>query len=850
MIEKPGKSILLIFFILFAGLTLKAQEGYSISGKVIDAGTKEPLAFVNIIIPGTRTGISTDIDGKFTMHADRPIRSIMLTYVGYYPLSYTIPSNNTENLVISLTHKTYDLNEVTILPTVNPAHRIIDSVLANRYQNDPEKLRSFSYTSYEKTIFTAKLDTVVKTSKDSAGSWQRDTLAFPPPDTISGVIVNDTTISDSSMTQLKDFFSKQDIAIMETVVERKFMAPDKNYENVKANRVSGFQDPIFVFLVSQIQSTSFYHEFFQILNKSYINPISNGSINKYIFILEDTLYTARGDSVFIISYRPRPNTNFDGLEGVLYINSNKWAIQNAIARPARNEGLSIKIQQKYEYIDNEQWFPVQLNTDVILPGMAITAGNVSARFVGISKSYIRDIVLNPELVRRQFATLGVDVDPSSNEKPESFWNAYRVDSLSAKDRQTYHFLDSIGKEAHFDKIANSFETLMNGRIPYKFIDIDLDKIFKYNSYEGLYLGLGLHTNDKLSRIFKVGGYWGYGFHDKSAKYGGDVSLVLDRRNEITWGGLYSFDLEETGGVRFFDDNDNFLTGENWRNFLIQNRNPTRNISTTLGFRLFRDFKFGLGFSVITKDATDGYQYMVSQGEGPVVTQDQFRFTEVSAGFRFAFREKFIITKRTRMSLGTKYPVLWLQYTHGINGIFDGEYDYNRIDMKLEKSFYTKYLGKTSFMLKGGYIDRAIPATDLFNGNGSYRFFTIFAANSFATMRMNEFMSDRYVALYFTHNFGTLLKRWKKFEPELLIATNATFGWLKYNENHLNINYKTLDKGYYESGFLINNLLNLRIYSLGVGAYYRWGPYSYQRFEDNLALKISITFPIGAIGGGN
>jgi hypothetical protein len=848
MISQPGKFILLISILLIS-FSIKAQQSYSISGKVIDAGTKEPLAFVNIIIPGTRSGISTDIDGKFLLQSPAPINSIRLSYVGYYPLQYSIPNGKNENLIITLHRKTFDLNEVIILPTINPAHRIIDSVLANRYQNDPEKLKSFSYTSYEKTIFTARLDTVTRVYKDSTDSWQRDTLAFPPPDT-TGIMVNDTTISDSSMTQLKDFFSKQDIAIMETVVERKFMAPDKNYENVKANRISGFQDPIFVFLVSQIQSTSFYHEFFQILDKSYINPISNGSENKYIFILEDTLYTSRGDSVFIISYRPRPNTNFDGLEGVLYINSNKWAIQNAIARPARPEGLTIKIQQKYEFIDNKQWFPVQLNTDVILPGMAITAGNVSARFVGISKSYIRDIVLNPELVRRQFATLGVDVDPSSNQKPESFWNAYRVDSLSAKDRQTYHFLDSIGKKAHFDKIANSFETLINGRIPYKFIDIDLDKIIKYNSYEGLYLGLGLHTNDKFSRIFKVGGYWGYGFHDKSAKYGGDASVLLDRRNEVSAGVQYSFDLEETGGVRFFDDNDNFLTGENWRNFLIQHMNPTRDISTTLGFRLFRDFKFGLGFSVVTKDATEGYQYMVTQGEGAVVTQDQFRFTEVSAGFRFAFREKFIITKRTRMSLGTKYPILWLQYTKGINGLIDGEYDYNKVDVKLEKSFYTKYLGKTSFVLKGGFVDRAIPATDLYNGNGSYRFFTIFAPNSFAAMRMNEFLSDRYVALYFTHNFGKLLKRWKKFEPEVLISTNATFGWLKYNENHLNINYKTLEKGYYESGFLINNLLNLRIYSLGVGAYYRWGPYSYPRFEDNVALKVSITFPVGAIGSNN
>lgn len=832
MISQPGKFFLLIFFLAFISLNLKAQQTYTISGKVIDAETKEPLAFVNIIQPGTRTGISTDIDGKFSLRSSRPIESIQLTYVGYNLLNFAIPENKKENLIISLQRKTFDLNEVVIFPTINPAHRIIDSVLANRYQNDPEKLKTFSYTSYEKTIFTAQLDTVLVVKPDT-----------------NAVAISDTIISDSSMAKLKDFFSQQDIAIMEAVVERKFMAPDRNYENVKANRISGFQDPIFVFLVSQVQSTSFYHEFFQILDKRYINPISNGSENKYIFILEDTLYTERLDTVFIISYRPKPNTNFDGLEGVLYINSNKWAIQNAIARPARVEGPSIKIQQMYEYIDDEQWFPVQLNTDIIMSGMEIRAGNARARLVGIGKSYIRDIVLNPELVRRQFATLGVDVDPASNEKPDSFWNSYRLDSLSERDHRTYNYLDSIGREANFDKIANSFETLMSGRIPYKFIDIDLDRIIKYNSYQGLYLGLGVHTNDRLSRQFKLGGYWGYGFGDKSDKYGGDVSVVLNRRNEVTWGAQYNFDLQETGGVHFFDDNENFLTGENWRNFLIQRMNPTQNLSTTIGFRLLRDFKFGLGFKVITKEASDGYRYLMAQ-EGPTVTQDEFRFTEVSAGFRFAFREEFIMTKRARLSLGTKYPVLWLEYTHGIDGLFDGEYAFSRIDLKIEKLFYTKYLGKTSLVLKGGFIDRALPAANLYNGNGSYRFFTIFAPYSFATMKMNEFLSDRYVALYFTHNFGKLLKRWKKFQPEFLISTNATFGWLRYNENHLNINYKTLEKGFYESGFLINNLLNLRIYSLGIGAYYRWGPYSYNMFKDNIALKVSITFPLGSIGSNN
>ncbi len=831
------KTTLLLLFCLLA-FALKAQHDFTVSGRVIDAETKEPLAFVNILLTGTKTGVSSDIDGKFTLHSSRPIEMIQLTYVGYIPLTFTIPEGKTENLVIKLNKKTFDLKEVVILPTINPAHRIIDSVLANRKRNDPEQMKTFAYTSYEKTIFTAQLDTLTQAQLDSISQLQPDSTR---------AAVADTAISDSSMLELKDFFSKQDIAIMENVVERKFMAPDRNYENVKATRISGFQDPIFVFLVSQIQSTSFYRETFNILDKSYINPISNGSKNKYIFIIEDTLYTEMLDSVFIISYRPRPSTNFDGLEGLLYINSRHWAIQNAIARPSRSEGLTIRIQQMYEFIDSTQWFPVQLNTDIIMPGMEIRAGAARARFVGIGKSYIRDIELNPELVRRQFAVLGVDVDPDSHQKPDTFWNLYRLDTLSERDRRTYAFLDSIGREANFDRFTRTFETLLNGRIPLKFIDIDLDKIVKYDAYQGFYLGIGAHTNDKLSRAFKIGGYWGYGFKDDDAKFGADAQVTLNRRHEVTLGASFYDDLTETAGTRFFDDKDNFLTGENWRGFLVNRKNHTQDISATLGFRLLRDFKFGVGFHTNNKESPDDYRFEQIVDD-KIFLDNDFYFTELTLGFRFAFREEFIVTKRSRMSLGTKYPVVWFQYTRGFDNFeaLGGEYSYNRFDLKIEKSFYFKYLGRTSLQLRAGYIDRAIPESNLFNGNESYRFFTIFASNSFATMRMNEFLSDRYAALYITHNFGKLLQRWEKFQPEFLLSTNLAFGDLKYKENHKNLNYKTLNRGYFESGFLINNLLNLRIYSLGVGAFYRWGPYTFPMFKDNIALKVSITFPIGSM----
>ncbi len=51
---------------------------------------------------------------------------------------------------------------------------------------------------------------------------------------------------------------------------------------------------------------------------------------------------------------------------------------------------------------------------------------------------------------------------------------------------------------------------------------------------------------------------------------------------------------------------------------------------------------------------------------------------------------------------------------------------------------------------------------------AYREFTIYAPNSFGTMRMNEFLSNKYVAMYFVHDFGNCLGRAKNLNPNLLL----------------------------------------------------------------------------------
>jgi hypothetical protein len=126
--------------------------------------------------------------------------------------------------------------------------------------------------------------------------------------------------------------------------------------------------------------------------------------------------------------------------------------------------------------------------------------------------------------------------------------------------------------------------------------------------------------------------------------------------------------------------------------------------------------------------------------------------------------------------------------------------------------------------------------------GSYKPFTLEAEQSFGTMRLNEFLSDRFMSFFIKQDFGKLLfKPRGKFQPEVALIQNLGFGRLKNSGPHENITYNTMEKGYFEAGLLINNILRVQLFRYGIGVLYRYGPYAFDKTIDNFAFKLSLQF---------
>lgn len=783
-------------------------------GIVADADSKEVLAFVNLISSDGRFGTASDIDGKFSIVLPSNVDSLRFSYLGY-ATKYVSTKMLKGPKTIYLQSLAYDLNEYVVFPGPNPAHRIILNAVRNRDINDPQKLSSYAYTTYDKMVITIDTsEVVVDTSRQ----------------------INDT------IRGLREFFKTKDLFLMETAVEKKYMAPNKSNEKVIATKVSGLKDPMMVFLVSQIQSTSFYAEIIRIANKNYINPISKGSINKYYFQIEDTLYSAPNDTIYTISYRPKRQTNFEGLQGVLNISTNKWAIVNVKASPAKETiGIAVQIQQKYEQIE-EHWFPVQLNTNISFDALSVGSGGQQGRLLGIGKSYIKDIQLNPDLVKKAFSHIEIEIDPNASYLKEKQWENYRVDSLSSRDMQTYLFMDSVGKAAEFDKKLKELETILTGRLSWGYFDLLLDRFVGYNSFEGFWFGLGAKTNARFSEKLNLGGYYAYSLKDNKNKLGLNASLLVRKAKEYRIYIAYQSDNIESANVSFYKDETSIFDDLAFQKYFINRMNYTKRKELGFSGRMLKYFQVSEGISQENIESEGAYLF---QRPADLVPIGDFKTTELRFQMRFAFKEKYFNNGRMLLSMGTKYPVFWFNYTQGVSYLFKGDFNYTKVDIQLRDSFYTKYLGETKINLKAGYVLGDVPYAKLYAGGGTYSAFTIFAPESFATMRPNEFLSDAYVSLFLRHNFGSLLFKGERFKPEFELLSNFSIGWLKHPEYHQNISFKTLEKGYFESGLLINNLIKLYAFNLGVGAIYRYGPNSYSDFKDNISYKLTLSMPLKA-----
>lgn len=94
---KSKVTSLLLMLLLFPVISVMAQTS-TVKGIVTDT-SGEPLIGVSVIVEGTSFGTQTNIDGEFTIKANTGDK-LNFTYIGYRPVTLTVPANGKVDLVM------------------------------------------------------------------------------------------------------------------------------------------------------------------------------------------------------------------------------------------------------------------------------------------------------------------------------------------------------------------------------------------------------------------------------------------------------------------------------------------------------------------------------------------------------------------------------------------------------------------------------------------------------------------------------------------------------------------------------------------------------------------------------
>ncbi len=799
-----------LIILLLNSFNLLAQNNYSFNGKITDSDG-EALAFVAVIPNEDVTkGVLSDIEGRFLITLKIPINSLTFRAVGLQ--LFKLETNNLEKKgPLSITLKKADnlINEFTISAGENPADRLMRRVIANRNKNNPEKLNTFQCKTYNKmAIELVPNDSVFKKIIAKEDTSKKG---------IKNLIKNFKNIDSTA--------EKQQSFLMETVTERRFRFPNDNFERVILNRVSGFPSTGIVALSNMVQPFSFYGDFLHLIDKDYVNPVSIGSPNLYFFNIEDTLYQGV-DTIFLISFHPKKGRIFEGLTGLLHINSNNWAVQNVQAKPTNTTQSTLKIEQQYHFDTTAlHWFPEQLNFEWTFP-------KYPNPFLGmrvIGRSYVSAVSINPPLKQRDFnPEMPLIIEDSAYNQPEIAWLPYRkIAPLSIRELRTYEMMDSVAEKRHFAAWARGLEVLTSGKLPIKNsgISLDLPKLINFNNYEKVRFGIGLTTAQMraLSRPkpWELGSYVGYGIRDSAWKYGGYLKLRLAQGSQTSLQFNYSNDIREPGAPSELE-----AAALVSRGFYAKYYDTQKELSAIFSSKINK--RLYLKLTAQQSLITPNYNYSFVKNNGEIATN--FRFAEITTYLKYVFNEQNPSLFGATLNEINKIPVFEIGYTKGVNNsIIKGDYDYDKWLFAIHQSIIIRRLGRATWRIEGGKVSGNVPFSKLFTLNQSGNDGASFIAlpNTFQTLKDSIWLSDKFLNIYFSQSFGNILYRSKYSSPQLSIVQNTAIGQLSNPEAHQNIQFQTATKPIFESGLILDNLLtinylNFSNFGIGGAFYYRWG----------------------------
>jgi len=743
---------------------------------VIDARTKKPLPFVNIVFSGKNLGTITDYKGQYKIVTQWASNQLQTSYLGYYKQTKPVKIGENQIINFQLKSKNILLKEIEVKAKKvryhnknNPAVALIRKVVKNKSLNRKENLDEFEYDKYEKDEFD--LNNITEKFKQKK-VFKKIQFVF--------------NYVDTSKLNAKPYLP---VFLKETrskVYYRKSPKSQKTY--VMGTKMIGFHEYIdnqgVSYMIDNLyQNIDIYDNNIMLLTNQFVSPISVIAPSIYKFSIIDTL-DINGYNCIRLAFQPRNKQDF-AFAGNKYItNDDRYAVIKIDMKVPREINLNfvndLQIVQEFSYIDNKAWM---LTTDKLIMDFNFLKKGIG--LFGKKTVYYSNFLFNHPRPKAIYSGPEKTIFESGyNERDSAFWHKSRLVPLAKQEKNIYTMMDKVQHVPAFKRTLDVLMLVVAGYWNFDKIDVGpVNTFYSFNDVEGFRLRLGGRTSDKYSKRSRLSGYDIYGFKDKQFKYSALATLSLNSKpltdnpkNYISV--QYQYETNFPGMEVQFINEDNFL--------LSFKRGIADKILYNRMFKIehYRDWKDGLSTTFILRNINEkpgGTLHFIYNNDQSV---NSITLSEVTARIRFAPNERYYQGVNFQIPIISNHPIFQFSFTQGIKGVFGSDYTYSKLKFNAFKRFYMSPFGFMNTEVEAGKIFGKVPfpLLELPRANQTYSY----QLRSYNMMNFLEFANDEYVSLFVEHHFnGFILNKiplLKKLKWRSIISFKGLYGNISDKNN--------------------------------------------------------------------
>jgi hypothetical protein len=624
---------------------------------------------------------------------------------------------------------------------------------------------------------------------------------------------------------------------------------DNNFEQTRVlgSNLPGFQKPDYRFFEKSFHSVSVYGNEYELLDLRFHSPLSKNALKHYNYQLVETTTTAKRP-FHIIRFSPINNSASTQISGELHIDTQSFAVQKAIINHSKN--FEATITHDFTYFDSEGiWFPIKTDAKVTLLnklasinlfGNLVPAGRMRFDSAGNTETSFSLVSTNSEIELNTSEEIennyiSVEALNKKNNDTTAFWSPFRENPFTDEELLIETAAMATVVTGNLESRVGRLTDFGNGYYRVGFFDVDLKVLFKYNVWEGIRLGVGGLTNERLSDRFRFGGYIVRVLDQGIFNYQLTSNYLIFPETKTYLGATYTKDIREMGDNPFLNSQRTYNLFEP-RLVNIAQFYRHRTIQTNLNHQI--NPRFNTEVEVSKSDVEQILQYTYINNGTPLT---DYSVVQAKAGISWTPFGQFVETPSGVTEYNVGYPRISAQVTQSFEGFLDGEFNFTKFDLRLDHQ--VKHINRsfTEVVFEGNLGFGDIPLTHAYhaypnspNKETILNRFSVAGNRSFETMYFGEFFSDKLASVQIKHQ----LKPWvisARIKPEFVLITRHAIGDFSNQENHPEFTFNTLEKGYSESGFEINKIF----WGFGMSFAYRYGAYHLPVFEDNVAFKFTF-----------